>query len=146
MAFEHTLSIIKPDGVERQLIGPIIASITAADLRVVALKFMKLYRQEASSFYTVHYERPFFQELLDYMSRSPVVPMVLAGENAVARYRELMGDTDPKKAAPGTLRAEYGLSIQENTVHGTDSVDKAMEEIGFFFGRPEVFTEFYVES
>ena len=145
MKVEHTLGIIKPDGVERQLIGPILADLTAAGLRVVALRLKKLSKDEAMYFYAVHKERPFYQELVSYMTRSPVALMVLAGEQAITKYREVMGDTHPEKAAAGTLRKKYALNIQENTVHGSDSKENAAQEIKFFFSESEIFTGYYTE-
>lgn len=143
MAFEHTLSIIKPDGVERQLTGAILSDLEQADLRVVALKLKKLSLDEAQYFYSVHSERPFFNELVTYMTRSPVAVLVLAGENAVTRYREIMGDTNPEKAEAGTLRKKYGLSIGENTVHGSDSLENASKEVRFFFSESDIYTGYY---
>lgn len=130
---EKTLSIIKPDAVERNLIGKILAVYEEKGLKIVDAKLMKLTLEDAKIFYAVHSERPFFQELTEYMSRSPVFVSVLEGENAVALHRELMGATNPKDAAEGTVRAQFALSVGENSVHGSDSLDNAKTEVRFFF-------------
>lgn len=135
---ELTFSIIKPDGVKRNLIGPIFAMIEKAGLRVAATKMIHMSRREAEQFYAVHAARPFYGELCDYMSSGPVVVSVLEGPAAVTKYREIMGATDPKKADKGTIRAEFALSIGENTVHGSDSLENAKIEISYFFAGTEI--------
>ncbi|HLB06523.1 MAG TPA: nucleoside-diphosphate kinase [Alphaproteobacteria bacterium] len=138
MAIERTLSIIKPDATRRNLTGRINARFEDEGLRIVAQKRLRLSRAEAEAFYEVHRERPFFADLCAYMSSGPVVVQVLEGENAVARNREVMGATDPAKAAPGTIRAEFGESVQANSVHGSDSPENAAREIAFLFSRLEI--------
>ena len=138
MAVERTLSIIKPDGVETNKIGAILALIEGAGLKIRATKMVHLSRPQAQGFYAVHSERPFFGELVDFMTRGPVVISVLEGENAVARYREIMGATDPKKAADGTIRKLHAKDIGENAVHGSDGPDTAKFEIGYFFPGFEI--------
>jgi nucleoside-diphosphate kinase len=133
MAVEKTLSIIKPDAVAKNVIGQILARFEAAGLKIVAARLMQLSRQEAEAFYGVHRERPFFKDLVNFMISGPVMVQVLEGENAIARNRELMGATDPKKAAPGTIRADFAASIDANAVHGSDAVETAQVEIAFFF-------------
>ena len=133
MAIERTLSIIKPDAVEKNHIGGIIALIEGAGLKVKAMKMMHLSRPQAQGFYAVHKERPFFGELVEFMTRSPVVVIALEGENAIAKYREVMGATDPAKAAEGTIRKKFGASIGENASHGSDAKETAAFEVGFFF-------------
>jgi nucleoside-diphosphate kinase len=133
MAKERTLSIIKPDATRRGLTDKINARFTARGLRIVAQKKLQLARSQAEGFYTVHKERPFFRSLVDFMISGPVVVQVLEGENAVALNREIMGATDPKKAAPGTIRADFAESIEANSVHGSDSAENAKTEIAFFF-------------
>ncbi|APJ04966.1 nucleoside-diphosphate kinase [Silvanigrella aquatica] len=135
---ERTFSIIKPDGVKRNLIGKILSKIEGADLKVVSTKMIHMSRREAEQFYAVHSARPFFGELCEYMTSGPVVVSVLEGKNAVAAYRELMGATDPAKADKGTIRAEFGLSIGENTVHGSDSLENASIEVAYFFSGTEL--------
>ncbi|MCD6319884.1 MAG: nucleoside-diphosphate kinase [Candidatus Desulfofervidaceae bacterium] len=135
---ERTLSLVKPDGVSRNLIGEVIARFEKAGLKVVALKMLHLNKAQAEAFYAVHKGRPFFDELTTYMSSGPIVAMVLEGENAIARVREIMGATDPKEAAPGTIRADLALSKGENTVHGSDSPENAVKEISFFFSEYEL--------
>jgi nucleoside-diphosphate kinase len=135
---EKTFSIIKPDGVKRNCIGNIVAKIEAADLKIVATKMIHMSKREAEQFYAVHSDRPFFGELCDYMTSWPVVVSVLEGKNAVASYRDLMGATEPAKAAKGTIRSEFGLSIGENTVHGSDSLENAAIEISYFFSGTEL--------
>lgn len=135
---EKTFSIIKPDGVRRNLVGKILAKMEGAGLRVVATKMISLSKEQAEHFYAVHKERSFFKELCDYMRSGPVVVSVLEGANAVVAYRELMGATDPSKAAPGTIRAEFGVNVGENTVHGSDSKENAAQEIAFFFSQSEL--------
>jgi nucleoside-diphosphate kinase len=140
MAQERTLSIIKPDAVKKNAIGAIIARFEAAGLRIAAARMMLLSRAEAEGFYAVHRERPFFRDLVDFMISGPVLVQVLEGENAIAQNRDLMGATDPKKAAPGTIRAEFASSIDANAVHGSDGPDTARTEIAYFFPACEVFS------
>ncbi len=140
MAIERTLSIIKPDGVEKGVIGKIISRFETNGLKPVAIRMQHLSKQEAEGFYAVHKERPFFKDLVGFMISGPVVVMVLEGENAVAMNRELMGATDPKKAAPGTIRADFAKSIDANTVHGSDSLDNAKIEVAYFFRATEQFS------
>ena len=136
MAIERTLSIIKPDGVEKGLIGPIIARFEEKGLKPVAIRLTRLSQAEAEGFYAVHKARPFFNDLVKFMTSGPVVLMVLEGEGAVAANREIMGATDPKKAAEGTIRKDFATDIEKNTVHGSDSVENARVEVSYFF--PEV--------
>ena len=136
MAIERTLSIIKPDGVEKGVIGRVVSRFEAAGLKPVAMRMTRLSRAEAEGFYAVHRARPFFADLVKFMTGGPVVLMVLEGESAVARNREVMGATDPKKAAEGTIRRELATDIEKNTVHGSDSLENARFEIAYFF--PEV--------
>jgi nucleoside-diphosphate kinase len=138
MAVERTFSIIKPDATERNLTGKIIAKLEDAGLRVVASKRIRMTREQAEGFYAVHKERPFFRELVDFMISGPVVVQVLEGENAVTRNREVMGATNPKDAAPGTIRAVFARSVGENSVHGSDAPETAREEIKFFFRDDEI--------
>jgi len=138
MAFERTLSIIKPDATRRNLTGAINARIEQAGLRIVAQKRLKLTREQAEAFYAVHRERPFFDSLCRFMTSGPVVVQVLQGENAVQRYREVMGATDPAKAAAGTIRKDFAESIEANSVHGSDSAENAEKEIAFFFAAIEI--------
>ena len=133
MAVERTLSIIKPDAVKKNAIGQIIARFEQAGLRVVAARMMHLSRAEAEGFYAVHRERPFFKDLVDFMISGPVLVQVLEGENAIARNRELMGATDPRKAAKGTIRADFADSIDANAVHGSDGPETARKDIAYFF-------------
>ena len=140
MTIERTLSIIKPDAVGRNVIGRICARIEASDLKIVASRMVWLSVAQAEKFYAVHRQRPFFRELVDFMSTSPVVVQVLEGENAIARYRDLMGATDPQQAAPGTLRAEFAESIAANAVHGSDAAETAKAEIAFFFSEMNIFS------
>jgi nucleoside-diphosphate kinase len=135
MAVERTLSIVKPDGVARDLIGDVYRRFEGAGLRVVAARMLHLTQGQAEGFYAVHRERPFFRDLCRYMTSGPVMVQVLEGESAVARNREVMGATDPKKAAPGTIRADLATSIEENVVHGSDSAENAAREIAFFFAE-----------
>ena len=139
MALERTLSIVKPDGVARNLIGEVYRRFEQAGLKVVAARMLQLSQREAEGFYAVHRERPFFADLVRYMTSGPVVVQVLEGDNAIARNREIMGATDPKKAAPGTIRAELALSIEQNVVHGSDSQATAAFEIGYFFAATQIF-------
>jgi nucleoside-diphosphate kinase len=130
---ERTLAIIKPDAVKKQVIGDIIAKYEGAGLHPVAMKMMSLTQKVAEGFYAVHKERPFFKDLTTFMSSGPVVVVVLEGESAISRHRELMGATDPAKAAAGTIRAAHGANIENNAVHGSDAPDTAKFEIGYFF-------------
>lgn len=138
MATERTLSIIKPDATRRNLTGRINAMLEGAGLRIVAQKRLQLTEAQAKAFYAVHKERPFYNGLVSFMISGPVVVQVLEGENAVAKNREVMGATDPKKAAPGTIRAELAENIEANSVHGSDSAENATNEIGFFFAAAEI--------
>ena len=138
MAIERTFSIIKPDATERNLTGKIIDKFEQAGLRVIAQKRIRMTRAQAEGFYAVHKERPFFGELVDFMVSGPVVVQVLEGENAILRYREVMGATDPAKAAAGTIRKTHATSIGENSVHGSDAPDTAAQEIGQFFSGNEI--------
>ena len=138
MATERTLSIIKPDATRRNLTGKINACLEGAGLRIVAQKRLQLTQGQAEAFYAVHKERPFFRGLVDFMISGPVVVQVLEGDNAVARNREVMGATDPKKAAPGTIRAQFAEDIEANSVHGSDSAENAANEIAFFFAGVEI--------
>ena len=136
---QQTLSIIKPDAVKKNVVGKIISRFEEAGLRVSAIKKLQLDRQQAGKFYAVHKDRPFFGDLMDFMVSGPIVVLVLEGDDAVAKNRELMGATDPKKAAPGTIRADFAESIDANAVHGSDSVENALIEIAFFFAGREIF-------
>ncbi len=138
MAVERTLSIVKPDGVGKNLIGEVYRRFESAGLRIVAARMMHLTAAQAQGFYAVHRERPFFEDLCAYMTSGPVMVQVLEGEDAVARHREIMGATDPKKAAPGTIRADLAASIEENVVHGSDSAENAAREIAFFFAESAI--------
>jgi nucleoside-diphosphate kinase len=133
MAIERTFSIIKPDATARNLTGAINAMIEQASLRIVAQRRVRISREQAETFYAVHKARPFFGELVDFMISGPVVVQVLEGENAIAKYRDIMGATDPAKAAPGTIRKAHAKSIGENSVHGSDAPDTAQKEIAQFF-------------
>jgi nucleoside-diphosphate kinase len=133
MAVERTLSIVKPDGVARNLIGDVYRRFENAGLRIIGARMMRLTRSQAEGFYAVHRERPFFHDLCAYMTSGPVMVQVLEGESAVLRHREIMGATDPKQAAPGTIRADLATSIEENVVHGSDSAENAAREISYFF-------------
>jgi len=138
MATERTFSIIKPDATRRNLTGKIIDRLETSGLRVVASKRMWLSQKQAEGFYAVHKERPFFHDLVKFMTSGPVVVQVLEGANAVAKYREVMGATDPKKANPGTIRKDFAESIEANSVHGSDSQENAAIEIKFFFADTEI--------
>ena len=138
MAIERTFSIIKPDGVEKGVIGRVISRFEAAGLKPIAIKLKQLSQAEAEGFYGVHRARPFFADLVKSMTAGPVVLMVLEGEGAIAKNREVMGATDPKKAAPGTLRADFATDIEKNTVHGSDAPETAKVEISYFFPEIEV--------
>jgi nucleoside-diphosphate kinase len=138
MALERTFSILKPDATARSLTGAINAVIEKAGLRIVAQKRIRMSRAEAETFYAVHRERPFFGELVEFMTSGPVVVQVLEGENAIAKYREIMGATDPAKAAEGTIRKLYAKSVGENSVHGSDAPETAANEIAQFFSGNEI--------
>jgi nucleoside-diphosphate kinase len=138
MAIERTFSILKPDATERNLTGAINAIIEKAGLRIIAQKRVRISREQAEKFYAVHRERPFFRELVDFMTSGPVVVQVLEGENAIAKYRDVMGATDPAKAATGTIRKIHAKSIGENSVHGSDAPDTAAREIAQFFSENEM--------
>jgi nucleoside-diphosphate kinase len=138
MAIERTFSIIKPDAVARNAIGRVIAKLEEGGLRVVAQKTVRLTPEQAGEFYAVHRERPFYKALCAFMTEGPVVVQVLEGENAIARNREIMGATDPGKAAAGTIRAELGTNIERNAVHGSDAPETAAVEVGFFFSGAEL--------
>ena len=134
MAVEQTLSIIKPDGVQKNLIGEIYSRFEKAGLEIVAARMMHFTQEQAEGFYAVHKERPFFNDLVSYMTSGPVVVQALQGEDAIAKNREIMGATNPDDAAPGTIRKDFAASIEENVVHGSDGPDTAKVEIAFFFG------------
>ena len=134
---QETLAIIKPDGVARNLIGEVTRRIESNSLRIKAMKMVHLSRKEAEGFYAVHKERPFFESLTRFMSEGPVVLMILSGESAIRVWRDLMGATDPAKAAPGTIRREFGLSIERNTTHGSDAPETAAFETSYFFSKME---------
>ena len=137
MAVERTLSIIKPDAVKKNVIGQILARFENAGLRIVEARMMRLSRKDAEGFYAVHRERPFFRDLVEFMISGPVLVQVLEGDNAIARNRELMGATDPKKAAKGTIRADFADSIDANAVHGSDGPETALKEIAYFFPKAD---------
>jgi nucleoside-diphosphate kinase len=134
MAVEQTLSIIKPDGVQKNLIGEIYSRFEKAGLKIVATRMMHLTQEQASGFYAVHKERPFYNDLVAYMTSGPVVVQVLSGEDAVVKNRDIMGATNPADAAPGTIRKDFAESIEENIVHGSDAAETAADEIAYFFG------------
>jgi nucleoside-diphosphate kinase len=138
MSVERTLSIVKPDGVEKNLIGEVYRRFEQAGLSIVAARMMQLSRQQAEGFYAVHKERPFFNDLVSYMTSGPVVVQVLEGENAIQKNRDIMGATNPAQAAPGTIRADFARSIEENVVHGSDGPDTAAVEIAYFFDEGEI--------
>jgi nucleoside-diphosphate kinase len=138
MALERTLSIVKPDGVRGNLIGEVYRRFEKAGLSIIAARMLHLSQREAEGFYAVHRERPFYQDLVRYMTSGPVIVQVLEGESAIARHRDIMGATDPKQAAPGTIRADFATSIEQNVVHGSDAADTAAREIGYFFGVTEL--------
>ena len=140
MALERTLSIIKPDAVARGAVGAILATFEDAGLRPVALKMLHLTEPQARGFYAVHKERPFYKDLVSFMTEGPVVVQVLEGEGAVLKNREVMGATNPEKAAPGTIRKEFATNIERNAVHGSDAPETAREEIAFFFSTAELAT------
>jgi len=138
MALERTLSIVKPDGVRGNHIGEVYRRFEQAGLSIIAARMLHLSQREAEGFYAVHRERPFFKDLVRYMSSGPVIVQVLEGENAIQRNRDLMGATDPKKAAAGTIRADLAASIEQNVVHGSDAPDTAVREIAYFFSTTEL--------
>jgi nucleoside-diphosphate kinase len=140
MALERTLSIIKPDAVKKNVIGQVMSRFESAGLRVIAARMTQLSRAQAEGFYAVHRERPFFRDLVAFMTSGPVLVQVLEGDDAIARNRDLMGATDPKKAAKGTIRADFADSIDANAVHGSDAPDTARVEIAYFFAACEVFS------
>lgn len=140
MVVERTLSIIKPDAVAKNVIGEIYSRFEKAGLRIVAAKMLQLTASEAEAFYAVHSERPFFGALVKFISSGPVMIQVLEGQNAILRHRELMGATNPKEAAVGTIRADFADSIDENAVHGSDSAETAKEEIAFFFDEDQIYS------
>lgn len=139
MSVETTLSIVKPDAVSRGLIGNILTRLESAGLKIVGGRLVRLTPERAQSFYAVHKERPFFASLCAYMSSGPIFVSVLEGEGAILKNREIMGATDPAKAAPGTIRKEWGRDVEQNAVHGSDSLDTAATEIAFFFKPDEIF-------
>jgi nucleoside-diphosphate kinase len=138
MTIQYTLSIIKPDAVERNLIGKINAKFVSAGLKIVASKMLQLSTKTAQEFYAIHNQRPFFNDLVKFMTSSPVLVQVLKGENAVAKNRDIMGATNPANAEAGTIRKEFALSIEANSVHGSDSLENAQNEIAFFFAKTEL--------
>jgi nucleoside-diphosphate kinase len=138
MALERTLSIVKPDGVSGNLIGEVYRRFETAGLSIIAARMLHLSQREAEGFYAVHRERPFFKDLVRYMTSGPVMVQVLEGENAIARNRDIMGATDPQKAAHGTIRADFASSIERNVVHGSDAPDTAAREIAYFFSTTEL--------
>ncbi|MDQ5908081.1 MAG: nucleoside-diphosphate kinase [Pseudomonadota bacterium] len=138
MAVERTLSIIKPGAVAKNLIGKIITRFEEEGLRIIAARMVHLTPEQAGAFYEVHRERPFYAELVKYMTESPIITLVLEGENAIARNRQLMGATDPSKALPGTIRGDFAVSVTRNTVHGSDAPETAATEIAFFFSQADL--------
>jgi nucleoside-diphosphate kinase len=138
MALERTLSIVKPDGVRGNHIGEVLRRFEKAGLSIIAARMLQLSQREAEGFYEVHRERPFFSDLVRYMSSGPVMVTVLEGEGAIARHRDIMGATDPRKAAPGTIRADLASSIEQNVVHGSDGAETAAREIAYFFSSTEL--------
>ena len=141
MSIEQTLSIIKPDATSRNITGQVNSIIEKSGLKIIGQKRIKLTKETAGKFYEVHKERPFFQDLVSFMISGPVIVQVLQGENAVALYRKVMGATNPKEAAEGTIRKEFALSIEANSVHGSDSIENAKKEISFFFSETEIFED-----
>ncbi len=139
MTVERTLSIVKPDGVRSNVVGEVYCRFEKAGLSIVAARMMRLSTAQAEAFYAVHRERPFFRDLVTFMTSGPVMVQVLEGTNAVAKNREVMGATDPRKAAPGTIRAELASSIEQNVVHGSDSLENAATEVAFFFPQSEIY-------
>ncbi|GMW06993.1 MAG: nucleoside-diphosphate kinase [Gammaproteobacteria bacterium] len=138
MTIERTLSIVKPDGVQKNLIGEVYRRFEQAGLQIVAARMLRLSESQAEAFYAVHRERPFYRDLVRYMTSGPVMVQVLEGRGAIERNREIMGATDPKKAAKGTIRADFAASIEENVVHGSDGPETARAEIAFFFSQSEL--------
>lgn len=138
MAIERTLSIIKPDGVQKNFIGEVYRRFEQAGLKIIAARMLHLTTAQAEAFYAVHRERPFYQDLVRYMTTGPVIAQVLEGENAIEAHRKIMGATDPKKADPGTIRRDLAASIEENVVHGSDGMETARHEISFFFAQADV--------
>ena len=138
MAIERTLSIIKPDGVAKNITGKIYSRFEKAGLQIIAAKMLQLSKEQAGEFYAVHKERPFYGELIEFMTSGPVMVQVLEGENAISKNREVMGATNPKEAAAGTIRADFAKTVDENVVHGSDGPDTAKEEIAFFFQDNEI--------
>jgi nucleoside-diphosphate kinase len=138
MAIERTFSIVKPDGVEKNLIGEVYRRFEQAGLQIIAARMLHLSKEQAEGFYAVHRERPFFADLVSYMTSGPVMVQALEGENAISKNREIMGATNPKDAAPGTIRADFAASIEENVVHGSDGPDTAAVEIAYFFNEGEI--------
>lgn len=138
MSVEQTLSIIKPDGVQKNLIGEILSRFEKSGLEIVAARMMRLSKEQAEGFYAVHKERPFFNDLVTYMTSGPVMVQVLQGESAIAANRDIMGATNPADADPGTIRADFAESIEENVVHGSDGAGTALQEIAFFFGDDDI--------
>ena len=141
MSIEQTLSIIKPDATSRNITGQVNSIIEKSGLKIIGQKRIKLTKETAGKFYEVHKERPFFQDLVSFMISGPVIVQVLQGENAVALYRKVMGATNPKEAEVGTIRKEFALSIEANSVHGSDSIENAKKEISFFFSETEIFED-----
>ena len=141
MSIEQTLSIIKPDATSRNITGQVNSIIEKSGLKIIGQKRIKLTKETAGKFYEVHKERPFFQDLVSFMVSGPVIVQVLQGENAVALYRKVMGATNPKEAEEGTIRKEFALSIEANSVHGSDSIENAKKEISFFFSETEIFED-----
>ena len=140
MAVERTLSIIKPDAVANNVIGQVLTRFEKAGLKIIAARMLRLSRQDAEGFYAVHRERPFFKDLVSFMTSGPVVVQVLQGENAIQKNRDLMGATDPRKAAPGTIRADFAQSIDANAVHGSDGLETARLEIAYFFPTLNIYS------
>lgn len=140
MAVERTLSIVKPDAVAKNVIGAIYGRFEQAGLRIIAAKMLHMNQSQAEGFYAVHKERPFFRDLVKFMTSGPVMVQVLEGENAILRHRELMGATDPKKAAPGTIRADFATDVERNAVHGSDGLETAKTEIAYFFRDGEIYS------
>ena len=138
MAVERTLSIVKPDGVQKDLIGEVCRRFEQGRLHIVGIKMLHLTQEQAKGFYVVHKERPFYPDLVNYMTSGPVIVQVLEGEDAIQKNREIMGATNPAEADPGTIRADFAASIEENVVHGSDGSDTATQEISFFFDKDEI--------
>jgi nucleoside-diphosphate kinase len=138
VAIERTLSIIKPDGVQKNIVGEVYRRFEKAGLQIIAARMLHLTTAQAEAFYAVHRERPFYQDLVSYMTTGPVIAQVLEGDNAIEAHRKIMGATDPKKADPGTIRRDFAASIEENVVHGSDAVETARQEISFFFAQADV--------